>query len=142
MESEENSRITEALTRRAGRDPTAAQIASATVATLQNLDAALTPVIGQRGVAALYRRSLHLCATSCEDLSGVHESVQSSMDLAAFERLLAQHSSAYAFSVGVTLLTTFNELLATLVGPSLTERLLRSVWEKSFSGTPAQDISP
>ena len=39
-------------------------------------------------------------------------------------------------------LQTFHELLATLVGPSLTERLLRSVWADSSSGPPAQDTSP
>ena len=43
---------------------------------------------------------------------------------------------------GGALLQTFYELLASLVGPSLTERLLRSVWAHSSSGPPAQDTSP
>jgi hypothetical protein len=33
-------------------------------------------------------------------------------------------------------------LLASLVGTSLTERLLRSVWDHSPGAAPAQDTSP
>jgi len=142
MESEDKRRIRESLTRRAGESPSAPQIAAATVSTLQDMDAALTPIIGQRGVAALYRRSLFLCTPDCDGLTAVLESVHSVMELAPLEQFLAGQHSADTFSASVTLLTTFNELLATLVGPSLTERLLRSVWEHSFSGTPPQDISP
>jgi hypothetical protein len=40
------------------------------------------------------------------------------------------------------LLTTFYELLTTLIGPSLTARLLRDVWGSSLSDTPSQEISP
>ncbi len=64
------------------------------------------------------------------------------MDLAALKTVLAQQSSADATSGGDALLKTFVELLTTLVGPSLAERLLRSVWANSLSGPPAQDTSP
>lgn len=53
----------------------------------------------------------------------------------------AQQSSADAASAGSVLLQTFYDLLASLVGLSLTERLLRSVWANSSRGPPAQDTS-
>jgi hypothetical protein len=56
--------------------------------------------------------------------------------------VLAQRSSAEAAAGGSTFLNTFHELLASLIGPSLTKRLLRSVWEPPSSGTAAQDTSP
>jgi len=40
------------------------------------------------------------------------------------------------------LLTTLYELLTTLIGPSLTARLLRGVWQPSLSETPSQENSP
>ncbi|ANI54767.1 hypothetical protein PDR5_30370 [Pseudomonas sp. DR 5-09] len=43
---------------------------------------------------------------------------------------------------GEVMLTTFYELLTTLIGPSLTARLLRDVWKPSLSDTSAQENSP
>ena len=40
------------------------------------------------------------------------------------------------------LLTTLYELLTTLIGPSLTARLLVDVWQPSSSDTSSQEISP
>lgn len=71
----------------------------------------------------------------------MHQGVQTTVDLAALKAILAQQDSETA-TAGGALLQTFYELLASLVGPSLTERLLRSVWENPLSGPPAQDTSP
>jgi hypothetical protein len=142
MESQESRRIAVPLAHRVGIDADAATIADAIVATWQEVDAALAPIIGPQGVAALYRRSLHLTSSIHPWLAGTHEGVHTVMDLAALKPLLAQQSSADAAAGGSALLQTFYELLASLVGPSLTERLLRSVWAHSSSGPPAQDTSP
>ena len=141
MDNQESRRIAVPLAHRIGSDADAAQVADAIVATWQEIDAALTPIIGQRGVAALYRRSTYLAASAHPWLSA-RKGVQTVMDLAALKSVLARQSSADAAAGGGTLLQTFYELLATLVGPSLTERLLRSVWAPSSSGPPAQDTSP
>ena len=140
-ESQESQGMAVPLAHRVGTDPDAVQIADAIVATWQEIDEALTPIIGQRGVAALYKRSLYLTGSAYPWLSSTHESVQTVMDLAALKSVLAQQSSGAAATGGSQLLQTFKDLLASLIGPSLSERLLRSAWTTSLSGLPAQDTS-
>ncbi|KPH00369.1 hypothetical protein AEQ67_06855 [Pseudomonas sp. RIT-PI-q] len=106
------------------------------------MDTGLTPIIGHQGVAALYRRSLHLCASTHPRLAGTYDSVQAAMDLTALKSVLIEQSKADALFFGEVLLTTYYELLTTLIGPSLTARLLRGVWEPSLSDTPSQENSP
>ena len=108
-------------------------IADATVMLWQEIDTALSPVLGKQGVAALYRRSLHVTAAAWPWLAGLSVDLAPSLDLAPLKAALFQQSSAHAAAAGDVLLHTFRELLANLVGPSLTDQLLRSVWE----GLPA-----
>ena len=111
-------------------------------AILREIDEALAPIIGPRGVAALYRRSLHLASQTCPYLSITHEGVPTVMDVTALTTALADRTRAEAAFAGALLLQTFYELLTTLVGPVLTERLLRSVWANFLSGAPAPDTTP
>jgi len=124
----------------AGAD--AAQIAVAMGTLWQEIETALAPILGQQGVAALFGRSLHLTAKGHPWLAARHEAASSTMDLTALKAALSQQDSAEAASGGSALLRTFHELLSSLVGPSLTERLLRPVWAQPTSGSPAQDTSP
>ena len=140
--SEESRQILASLTHRVGPNADIATTAQAIASILQNMDTALTPIIGQQGVAALYRRSLHLCAANHPRLAGTYDSVQASLDLTALKSVLVEQSEADALFFGEVLLTTFYELLTTLIGPSLTARLLRGVWEPSLSDTPSQENSP
>jgi len=119
-----------------------AQIADAIASTLQAIDTALRPIIGERGVAALYRRSLYRAGPAHPWLAGVHEGVQAEMDLAALKSALAQQSSDHAAAGGSALLQTFYDLLASLIGSSLTERLLRSVAVNSLTDSLTDDASP
>lgn len=112
------------------------------VSTWQDIDAVLRPVIGQRGVAMLYKRSLYLISPVHPWLAGMHEGVQATVDLEELKSVFTQQSSPNAAAAGGAFLQTFYELLTSLVGPSLTERLLRPVWAHFPSGLPAQDISP
>lgn len=128
----------------------AAQIADAIVSTLRELEAALFPIIGRGGVAALYERSLHLTAPSHPwlsaanegdqtRLSGTNEGAPAPVDLAVLKAILAQQSSASAAAGGGAFLQTIYDLLTSLVGPSLAERLVRPAGTGSSSGLPAQD---
>jgi hypothetical protein len=119
----------------------AAQIAAAIVSTLQAIDAALSSIIGQGGVAALYRRSLHLSAPTYPWLASPSTSVPAVMDLPALQSVLIQQGSAAAAAGGGFLLHTFYELLASLIGSALTERLLCSVWANAFGNPLPQDPS-
>ncbi len=108
----------------------------------EQIDDALTPILGQRGVAALYARSLHLAATSYPWLAAPDESDPPAVGPAALKSALARRSSAVAVAGASAFLQTFHELLASLVGASLTERLLRPVWSTTSSGPSAQDTTP
>jgi len=142
MISQEDRGIGVALAHRIGDDASAEQIAEAVVSTWQGIEAALSPVIGKRGVAALYERSLYLSGLSHPWLAATREGVQTTVDLPALKSALSQQSSANAAAAGGTLLQTVYELLASLIGPSLTERLLHPVWARLSSGLPAQDTTP
>jgi len=139
--SEESRRIVASLAHRVGPNADIEKVAHAIISTLQDMGAALTGIIGQQGVAALYRRSLHLSTSTHPRLASTYDSVQGSMDLTALSSVLAEQSEADALFFGEVLLTTYYELLTTLIGPSLTVRLLSGVWEPSLSDTPSQENS-
>lgn len=138
VESEESQWIAVALARRA---ETASQVADTMVSTWQAINVALSPIIGQRGVAMLYKRSLHVTSAAHPWLTGTHEDGPATIDMAALQSVFAQQSSTSAIAGGGALLQTFHELLSSLIGLSLTERLLRPVWAPFLSGPPAQDTS-
>ena len=140
--SEESHEIVDSLTRRVGPNADAAAVAQAIISILQDIDSSLAPILGPQGVAALYRRSLHLCLSNHPHLTSVYAELQASLDLTALQALLVEQSVAEALFFGEVLLVTFHELLTTLIGSSLTTRLLRGVWEPSSSETPAQEKSP
>ena len=128
------------LANRIDADADAAQIAVAVLGIWEEIDDALTPIVGPLGVVALYRRSVHLAAAQHPWLAGRDDGVLTDTDPAVLKSVLAQRSSAEAAAGGNAFLHTFHGLLANLIGPSLTARLLRSVWDNPSSGATAQDI--
>jgi hypothetical protein len=141
-DSAEIRRIAASLARRGGVDATAAQIAEAVVIKCEAIEASLTPIIGLRGAAALYRRSLHLAARQHLWLADALSSEPASQDRAILQAVLSRQTSADAALGGAVFFQAFCDLLASLVGRSLTERLLRSVWVDFLGASPAQDTSP
>jgi hypothetical protein len=142
MDIPERFPIAAPLAHRVQADASASQIANAIAATWVEIDAALTPIVGQRGLTALYKRSLYLTASAHPWLEGLQEGMQSTMDLDRLKSVVSQQSSADAVAGGSDLFRTFHDLLDSMVGPSLTERLLRSVWALSSHGPAAQDTTP
>lgn len=136
MEKQEHQRIAAALARNAA---TEAQISESIVSTWQEIDVALRPIIGQRGVVLLYKRSIHLVSPAHAWLTGVQDTGQDSMDLTALGAAFAQQDSTQAAAGGGLLLQTFYQLLSSLIGSSLTEQLLRPVWDDLSSDPPSQD---
>ena len=110
--------------------------------TLLAIDAALSPIIGARGVTALYQRSLHLTAATHGVLADVRRDDHQRLDLGPLGQALAGEAPAEVKLVGDALLQSFHQVLASLIGPSLTERLLRSVGTDPSSGSAAQDPPP
>ena len=124
------------------QDADAERIAVAAVAKWCGIDAALSPIIGQRAVAALYNRSLHLIRADYPWLRTQYDDELESREFTALKTALSQQPPSTAVAAHVALLKTFNDLLTSLIGASLTERLLQPVWDNHSSGLAAQDTTP
>ncbi|MGZ5797684.1 MAG: hypothetical protein ACXWJG_12290 [Caldimonas sp.] len=134
--------IDAALAHRAREGADASQIAGAVAERWQRAEDALAQIIGKRGVAALYKRSLHVAARSHASLTGLHLDVHDNADPAALVSALSRESNVDAAAAGGALLQTFSELLASLVGASLAERLLRPAWADLSSAAGSKDTLP
>lgn len=119
----------------------AEQVADTVAAIWLEIDQALHPIIGRRGVAALYNRSLKLTAAAYPWLMEGHQHLLATVDVTALRAALARQAGARAAAGGGALFHTFRDLLASLVGASLTHQLLGSVWAHPAGAWPAQDIS-
>jgi hypothetical protein len=140
QESKESHRIVATLVQRAGNGATVPELAESIVSTWQTIEASLTPIMGQRSVAMLYKRSCYLASREHAWLMDMHQGMQTTMNLAALKSaLLAQSSTEIASGAGRAL-QMFYEVLTNLLGASLTERLLQSVWA-GLLPAPAQDES-
>jgi DNA-binding GntR family transcriptional regulator len=113
-------------------------VAAAFVDIRLEIDQALQPIIGDKGVAALFDRSLGLSAAAFPWLAQGPAGGLAGADPAALKALLAAQPASEAVAGGNALLQSFHELLASLVGRPLTDRLLRSVWAHS-RGIPTHE---
>ena len=141
IESPERHHPVGPLASRVDRDATAAQIAAVTATLCQEITAVLSPIVGARGVAALHNRSHHLCAAGHTWMAGLRDATVPNTGCETLVALLAQCEPGEALIGGEAYLQTFHALVLSLIGPSLTERLLRTVWPPISSGNPAQDMS-
>jgi hypothetical protein len=108
------------------------------------MDGALSPIIGHNGVAALFYRCAHLGSTDHPWLGQI-QAIQprgSGMPFQALRSVLEQQDASEAAGANRALLANFRQQLALLVGESLTERLLRSIWADIFPHEPLQDPTP
>ncbi|WP_157615170.1 hypothetical protein [Rhizobacter sp. Root404] len=120
-------------------DGASSEDVAALVATaFRGFDSELAPILGRRRTSALYRRSLHLCRPGNPWLPTLEDN-GSDIDAAALASTLSKRTSAEAALAGTQLLESFQALLTTLIGETLTERLLRPVWATLLSGSSARD---
>ena len=84
----------------------------------------LEPVIGPRGVAALYGRALHLTAKSFPWLAAARVHADMATSLHELQICFQDRDTSVASAASHSLVDTFTGLLAVLVGKSLTEHLL------------------
>jgi len=141
MQSQERGTIAAFLESAVSVGASSEEVAALIANTFTGVDQALVPIVGQRGMAALYKRSLHLSRPMHPWLPAAAQGSESGMDLAALTAALAARTSAEAASAGTQLLESLRVLLTTLIGESLTERLLRPVWATFLSGPSARDTT-
>lgn len=116
------------LVDRAGGTADARAIAEAATSVWHDAATRLAPVIGGHGVNVLFRRSLHITSKAFPWLGATGSEESDAELLNALQRHLAEREAALAIEVGGAILVTFTELLTSLIGESLTERLLRPIW--------------
>ena len=121
----------------AGAD--AARVADMAIAIWKDVGIVLSPIIGQTGVAALFKRSVHLTRGAHPCLAAVLDDHAQPGELGALQAVLAQQTRATVMAANTALLQNFQDLLISLIGLSLTERLLRPVWDQPSSGQAEQD---
>jgi hypothetical protein len=129
----------EAIKRRlaqcAGGDSDAKAFALATVSIWPQFSARLAPVIGARGVDILFNRALYLTSTSFPFLALAGNRGRGTAPLEAIRAQIEQQDARVAAAVSCEFLFRFTALLATLVGDSLTDRLLDPVWALTLPGS-------
>ena len=128
MENQQSRRPTANLAHAAESGASAAEIAASIFSMLEAITAVLAPIIGRGGVDALLKRSLHLAGRSHPWLAQASKGVLTAVELAGLKAVFDEQSSADAAAGGGLLLQTFHDLLTRLIGPSLTEKLLRSIF--------------
>ncbi len=104
----------------------AGAVAEVTAAVWRQLVASLEPVIGARGVEVVFDRALKLTGT-CHPGLRIGARGDGATPLGDFTTRLAALETHQAIEASSTLLATFIELLATLIGESLTKRLIDPV---------------
>lgn len=141
MESSADNPLPSPLAHRVNADADVGTLADAIAAVWQEIDLALTPIVGSRGFAALYKRSVYLTALAHPWLMAVHDDTLASVNLSDLSSAFKQQSCVQAKASAATLFETFHDLLASMVGPSLTERLLCSVWANASGGHTTRDTT-
>jgi hypothetical protein len=116
------------LGQRAGRLPNADATAEATAAAWRLVATQLAPVIGARGLDVLFSRALHQTSVEFPWLAVAVDRGGSASPLPSLMECLTGQIASTAAEASYMLLLTFTELLATLIGESLTTRLLAPVW--------------
>jgi hypothetical protein len=123
-------------------DADISEVVSRVISIWQDIAAAFSPIVGQRGVAALIRRALSVSLVQFPWLSRALAEPQSADEFAGLRSALANQTTADAALANAALLRNFFDLLANLIGAALTERLLREALEHPSSDTTPQETSP
>ena len=116
----------------------AQNVAELVTKTFHEIAQVLAPIIGQQGMEALYRRSLQLAGSMCAQLHATSKVVSMALNLELLKVEHAKQTAAVAASAGSKLLHVFHELLASLIGTPLTERLLGSFWLNFLGASSAR----
>jgi hypothetical protein len=105
------------------------QLADATAATWRDVWIALSPVIGGAGVAALFQRTLFLRTAEYPWLADVSGPAPAG-EFNSLRSAMLRQRQADAIAANAALLQSLAQVLGTLIGVSLTKRLMQPVWEK------------
>jgi hypothetical protein len=121
-------------------DADASQVADAAVARWLQIDQALHPIIGHRGVEALFNHSVKHTAASFPWLGHDPQDAVATVDPSVLKAALLLQTADEATAGVDSLFQSLHDLLTSLIGSSLTDQLLRSV--RAHSPGEARDRHP
>lgn len=127
-------RIQSSLSKRAAAGWDAESIGALVVSLWNDIDAALAPIIGHRGVAALFHRTLHLVRHDYPWLAASQAGLADPIDFSGLQSTLSRQTRTDIIAANGALLEKFLQQLASLIGESLTERLLQAVVDTHSAG--------
>lgn len=131
IDAPQHELIRKTLELRAGQAADARAFADATIEIWQEIALHLTPVIGAQGLVVLFNRSLHLTSANFHWLSTLGHTQDTAQQLPKLRTLLAEQSVTEAAQASGNWFVMLTELLASLIGESLTARLLEPVWARA-----------
>ena len=131
--------IQRALTREAGTNADATARAAAALRMYDTLAGQLGLLIGDGGVRALTARSLHLVQREFAWLADAQAPGPSEDPFAQVGSQLERQEPAVATQAAAAVLATLAGLLATLIGETLTMRVLRAAWPSAFPDETQQE---
>ncbi len=109
-------------------NPDSSLVAQITISTLDKIATQLEPMIGLHGVEVLFSRSLYLAGKEFSWLIPTDNRLEKAMLITFINEHLKACELNEATKTSYTLLATVTELLISLIGISLTNRLLEPVW--------------
>jgi hypothetical protein len=100
----------------------------------------LVAIIGEGGFQSLYARSVHLSRVDYPWMELNHPSQQSASRFAGLQVSLEGRDITEASEAGTALLSTFIDILASLIGETLTNSILCSAWGDGASDLAAKEL--
>lgn len=142
MELATDCRITAEFENRLREGADAGVLGESTAVAWNSIVETLNPVLGVRGVESLSRRCVFVAAVQRAWLRELHDPSAAGIPRLSLVDAFTRQPPAEAAAGGALLIKTLNELLTSLVGASLTERLLQPVWNDFLRGTETQGETP
>lgn len=115
------------------------QLAEAAALTWHDIDDVLSPIIGQNGVAALFQRALHATQIDYPWLIAAHQENLPYGDYSQLRSALITKNNSEARAANLALYQAFYNTLISLIGVSLTDRLLDSIPNNTAGSDTLQD---
>ena len=100
----------------------------------------LISIIGEGGFQSLYSRSIHLASATYPWLAPSRIPQQTKSRFEGLKISLEGQDPAKASEASITLLTTFVDILAVLIGELLTTSILRSAWGDDALDSAAKEL--
>lgn len=122
--------------------PTARAVADAAVVGWNAVAQALVPIIGRSSVTVLFRRCLVSVGVNRTWLPSITAADLPENDWTVLRASVSRQTAAEASDACASLFMSFQNLLGSLIGPSLTEQLLHPVSAFLPNGSAEQDTPP